>query len=169
MKIMIKRIIHSTETEQKTAERYTINTTFKNDYGNYSMLLLPIPDFIEAECSMPECNKKAICMDSKSLRTFCSDCLNNQFPPQKMVQEKTLAVPSVGQAVRGNAFEWQLLGKSEWYKVRGNNIVWASKERISDLEMEQRWNDVMYKVLSDNPQIVEADYIREEKKLVILV
>lgn len=80
-----------------------------------------------------------------------------------------MIVPSVDQAVKGNAFEWQIQGKDEWYKIKGVGITWDSTQRLSVVEIKRRWDEIMYQVVSDNPQLVDADYIKEEKKLIVFV
>lgn len=169
MKIMLKRLTHRTD-EKKIAERYIINTIYKTEYKS-QMLLYPIPEFIEDKrCMCPSCNNEGEFMWEKGCFIFCGKCASNQFENPILTQDKVLIVPSVDQAVRGNAFEWQIQGKDEWYKVKGSNINWDSTQRLSIVEIKKRWDEVMYQVLSDNPQLVEAEYIKDEpKKLVIYV
>jgi hypothetical protein len=100
---------------------------------------------------------------------FCGTCASNQFENPIINQEKVLIVPSVDQAVRGNAFEWQIQGKDEWYKVKGSGISWDSTQRLSVVEIKKRWDEIMYQVLSDIPQLVDGDYKKEDKKLIIFV
>jgi ribosomal protein S27AE len=146
-----------------------MNTIYKTDYKS-KMLIYPIPEFIEDKrCRCPSCNNIGEFMCDKYF-IFCGKCLTNQFENPTLTQDKVLVVPSVDQAVRGNAFEWQIQGKEDWYKVKGSNITWDSTQRLSVVEVKKRWDEIMYQVLSDNPQLVDAEYVKEEpKKLVIYV
>lgn len=164
---MIRRLTHRTD-EKKIAERYIINTTFKNNYSN-KILLYPIPDFIEDKrCMCPSCNKEGICMSDKYF-IFCGSCASNQFENSTLNQEKTLIVPSVTQAKNGNAFEWNIQGKTEWYKIRGVNIICDSTQRLSSVEIKTRFDELIMKVLEDNTELCEAEYDKEEKQLTIYV
>jgi hypothetical protein len=173
MKFLLRRVFHATETEKKKAERYTTNTIFKSDYESHSLKILSVPDMIENVCSMPNCSNPAFCMvdfGNENFRTMCIDHLRQQFPDQKLCQEKCLMVPSIEQAVKGNAFEWQPQGKNDnWYKIRGGNISPDSQQRLSKKEIKDRFNDIMSKVLEDEPQLLDGEYQKEDKKLVILV
>ena len=170
IKMTIRRLRHRIENEQKVAERYILNTVYKSEYKN-QMLLYPIPEFIEDKhCRCPSCNNEGEFMWEKGCFIFCGKCLSNQFENPTLTQDKVLIVPSVDQAVRGNAFEWQIQSKDEWYKVKGSSITWDSTQRLSMVEIKKRWDEIMYQVLSDIPQIVEAEYIKDEpKKLIIYV
>ena len=164
MKFILRRLRHRGESEQKIADRYTVNTTYDPNC-KHELLLYPVPEFVDNKCS---CGKEgfAVMFDFK---VYCRDCINNILGNTKINQEKVLIVPSVDQAVKGNAFEWQPQGKDEWYKVRGSGIGWDSEQRLSVVEIKKRWDEIMYQVLSDNPQLVEGEYEKENKKLIIFV
>ena len=168
MKIILKRLTHRTD-EKKTAERYIMNTIYQHEYNHETKTLYPLPECIEQNCSMPNCQRPAICMD-EYFRIYCGLCISNQFPEQKMVQEKVLIVPSVTQNVLGNAFEWQIQGKNDsWYKIRGCNIKYDSTQRLSTIEIKKRWEELMVEVLEDNPELCEAEYDKETKILTIFL
>jgi hypothetical protein len=162
IKIILRRLTHKTD-EKKIGERYILNTVYESEKHN--LLLYPIPEFVEPKCSCGNVGF-AVMFDFK---VYCKNCINNILGNTKVVQEKVLIVPSVDQAVKGNAFEWQIQGKDEWYKIKGVGITWDSTQRLSVVEIKRRWDEIMYQVVSDNPQLVDADYIKEEKKLIVFV
>ena len=153
MKLVLRRVFHASETELKKSERYTTNTSFESEFSNQKLNLLPVPEFVESACSMPNCDKSAICMvdfGNNNFRLMCVEHLNQQFPPQKAKKEKVLVVPSIEQAIRGNAFEWQPQGKNDnWYKIRGPSLIPDSQQRLTKKEIKDRFYEIMSKILED--------------------
>jgi ribosomal protein S27AE len=167
MHITLKRLTHRTD-EKKTAERYILNTVYKTECKN-QMLLYPIPDFIEDKrCMCPSCNNEGAFMSDKYF-VMCGSCASNQFENPILTQDKVLIVPSVTQAKNGNAFEWNIQGKTEWYKIRGVNITCDSTQRLSTLEIKNRFDELMIKILEDNIELCEAEYDKDNKQLKIYV
>lgn len=164
MKFLLRRVQHAQESELKKSERYTINRFYKPE-GIISKLLYPIPDIVESKCW---CGKDGITMDENG-NVLCSEHLTEIMGETKFMEEKTLTIPSVDQAVKGNAFEWQPQGKDCWYKVKGSNIKADSSARLPREEIQKRFNEIMAQILEDSPQLVDGDYDKENKKLVILV
>jgi len=162
-KMIIRRLTHKAD-EQKIADRYILNTTYEPN-EKHNLLLYPIPEFVDPKCKCGEVGF-AVMAD---FQVYCINCITNILGNTKMNQEKTLIVPSVDQAKNGNAFEWNIQGKDEWYKIRGTGIIYDSTQRISIIEIKKRFDEIIYNILCDNPQIVDADYIKEEKKLIIFV
>jgi ribosomal protein S27AE len=168
IKIMLKRLTHRTD-EKKIAERYIMNTIYKTEYKT-QMLIYPIPDFIEDKhCRCPSCNNEGEFMWEKGCFIFCGKCLSNQFENPILTQDKVLIVPSVTQAKNGNAFEWNIQGKTEWYKIRGVNITCDSTQRLSTLEIKNRFDELMVKILEDNIELCDAEYDKDNKQLKIYV
>lgn len=164
MKILLRRVFHIAETEKKKAERYITNCYFENKIGR-SITLYPISEFIENKC---HCGKEGIGMD-ETMCVYCSVCLNKLLGETKLIKEKALMVPSVEQAVKGNAFEWQPQGKDNWYKVRGSSLIPDTTSRITKKELTERWTELMSKVLEDDPQYVEAEYDKDNKQLRVFI
>jgi DNA-directed RNA polymerase subunit RPC12/RpoP len=162
---MLRRVRHSTETEKKKAERFITNSFFVNETGR-PIVLLPVSEFVENKCKV--CGKEGLGMN-EHMYIYCSECLSKLFRESKLVKEKVLLVPSVEQAVKGNAFEWQPQGNDNWYKVKGSSIIPNSQQRLTKKELMERYNEVMIKVLEDEPQLVDGDYQKEEKKLILLL
>lgn len=165
MKILIRRVRHrESENDLKISERYTINTTYEFS-KRHSILFYPISEFSGSKCM---CGKDAMAMTS-DFKVVCKDCINDVLGESKLKQEKMLAVPSITQAVRGNAFEWAVQGKDEFYKVKGANVLFNSNQRISAIDMRKRFGDIMTLILEDKPQLVDADYNKYKKELTIFV
>lgn len=165
VKILLRRVLHQTDTEKKKAERYITNSIFVNEAGK-RICLYPISEFMDNKCKV--CGNDGCGMDD-NMEVYCGKCLCKLFGKSELVKEKALMVPSVEQAVRGNAFEWQPQGKDNWYKVRGTNLIPDTLIRLSKKEVMERWTEIMSKVLEDDPQLVEGEYDKENKLLVIYV
>ena len=164
MKFLIRRIQHTQESELKKSERFTMNRFYKPE-AFISKVLYPIPDMVEPKCW---CGKDGIVMTEDGC-VLCPEHLMKSVGETKFTEEKTLTIPSVDQAVKGNAFEWQPQGKDCWYKIKGSNINADSPARLPKEEIQKRFNEIMAQVLEDSPQLVDGDYDKENKKLVILV
>lgn len=157
--------MHQNETEKKKSERYITNSFYDNQTGR-PVTLYPVSEFVENKCKV--CGKEGLGMD-EHMAVYCGECLGKLFRESKLVKERALMVPSIEQAVKGNAFEWQPQGNENWYKVRGTSLIPDTMSRLTRKEVMERWTDIMSKVLEDDPQQVEGDYDKENKLLVIFV
>lgn len=165
MKLLIRRVQHIHESELKKSERFTTNRFYKPETVS-SQVLYPIPDMVEPKCW---CGKDGMVMTENG-SVLCSEHLMKAVGETKLMEEKSLTIPSVDQAVKGNAFEWQPQGKECWYKVKGSNIKADSQARLPKDEIQKRFNEIMAQVLEDDsPQLVDGDYTKEDKKLIIQV
>jgi hypothetical protein len=165
LRVLLRRVIHKeSETERKKAERFTTNKVFEGE-KKVSITLYPIPDFIERKCS---CGKEGIGMDENMI-VRCVGCIDEVVGKSKLIEYKVLVIPSIAQAVKGNAFEWQVQGNEQWYKVKGTNIIPDSKQSLPKEEIQKRFLEMMGKVLADDPQLVDADYSKDDKRLIVYV
>jgi hypothetical protein len=158
----LRRVVHKKDTEKKKQERYTNNNFFVPEKEK-SIIIYPIPEPCECLCGKP-----AIGMTSE-FSFVCKECIEGLMKNTTIKQEKVLTVPSIDQATKGNAFEWQPEGKEQWYKINGSNITAGATISLSKEEIKKRFDNIMYEVLKDNPQICEGEYHKEDKKLVIFV
>jgi hypothetical protein len=164
MRFLIRRVQHQQESDLKKSERYILNHFYKPEII-FSTILYPIPDMVESKCW---CGNEGIAMN-ENMKVLCSKHLIDAIGKTKLSEEKTLVVPSIDQAVKGNAFEWQPQGKDVWYKIKGTNIRVDSTLSLPREEIQKRFVEIMSQVLSDDTQLVDGDYDKDNKKLVILV
>lgn len=101
MKLLLRRVQHLQESEQKKSERFTINRFF-NPEKQISVVLYPIPDVVESKC---KCGGDGVAMD-ETMKVLCEKCTNNLLGKCFKQEERVLVVPFIEQAVKGNAFEW---------------------------------------------------------------
>ncbi len=164
MKLLIRRVQHSQESELKKSERYTTNR-FYSPEKQISVVLYSIPDVVETKC---KCGCDGVAMD-ETMKVLCEKCIDKLLGKCTKQEEHVLVVPFIEQAVKGNAFEWQPQGKETWYKIKGMNIVALSNMSLPKEEIKNRFDEIMSKVLNDDPQLVDADYDKDNKKLILFV
>jgi len=164
MKLIIRRVQRSQETELKKSERYTTNQ-FYNPEKQISLVMYPIPDVVEPKC---KCGGDGVAMD-ETMKVLCEKCIGKLLGKSTKQEERVLVVPYIEQAVKGNAFEWQPQGKETWYKIKGTNIRGVSTLSLPKEEIQNRFEEMMSKVLNDDPQLVDAEYDKDTKKLSIVV
>jgi hypothetical protein len=158
------KIVIRVATKSRHKERMIETLSFKSEVGG-SVRISPIPEFVK-DPSCKFCNKPATVLSG--INFSCSNCLNLLIGKSKLVSKEELFSPSIKHAIFITIFEWSTNNET-WYRLKGSNIVPDSTSIISDEELHRRFHNLMIEVITGNPQEVEADYEKTEKKLKVFV
>lgn len=134
------------------------NITFKPK-SKVKMTLLPLPpkEWVgEQTCSL--CGGKPDFLQ-ESMQPICRKCINNMFTGLTKKQSTTeTSVPITMEVVTHIRFEWSTDGE-KWYSLAGKNI------KVEDPNLFL--NELKKSILEKRPMNVEADYIKEDRALII--
>jgi hypothetical protein len=155
---------------EQAPERFITNYTFVNK-RNISLKVYPIKDATkESKCSKcKNADAKFVCEIGTELAALCPSCMNELVQPSELTQEKALVFPSLEKSVRSSAFEWSPNSGESWYKIHGRNLMIDTTIVRPEAEKKQKFLDIMELILLGQPQVVDCEYNKDEKKLTIFV